>query len=145
MLTVKNEPTLKDGEPCSHPGCLSHVSHPCEGCGRIGGYKRAMPPETIYLQCYDEHDGSLLDFVSDDVTWRRDRINDNDAVYILATPDLARLLDEVIRLIQKSLVSLSVMDTRTSEELQDILAGTLLRKTINRARVLLERVKDNLD
>lgn len=28
---------LKDGEPCSHPGCLSHRSHPCEGCGRVGG------------------------------------------------------------------------------------------------------------
>lgn len=28
---------LKDGEPCYHPGCLSHVTHPCEGCGRIAG------------------------------------------------------------------------------------------------------------
>lgn len=24
-------------EPCSHPGCFSHISHPCEVCGRIGG------------------------------------------------------------------------------------------------------------
>ena len=28
---------LRDGEPCGHPGCLSHVSHPCEGCGRVAG------------------------------------------------------------------------------------------------------------
>ena len=28
---------IKEGEPCGHPGCLSHISHPCEGCGRIGG------------------------------------------------------------------------------------------------------------
>ena len=28
---------LERGEPCRHPGCLSHVSHPCEGCGRVGG------------------------------------------------------------------------------------------------------------
>jgi len=28
---------LRDGEPCSHKGCLNHISHPCEGCGRIGG------------------------------------------------------------------------------------------------------------
>lgn len=27
----------KDGKSCDHPGCLSHVSHPCEVCGRIGG------------------------------------------------------------------------------------------------------------
>jgi len=23
--------------PCQHPGCLSHASHPCEGCGSLGG------------------------------------------------------------------------------------------------------------
>jgi hypothetical protein len=28
---------LKEGEPCNHIGCLNHVSHPCEGCGRIQG------------------------------------------------------------------------------------------------------------
>jgi hypothetical protein len=28
---------LCDGEPCGYPGCLSHISHPCESCGRIGG------------------------------------------------------------------------------------------------------------
>lgn len=28
---------LPDGVPCSHRGCLHHVSHPCEGCGRIAG------------------------------------------------------------------------------------------------------------
>lgn len=32
---------LVDGEPCYHAGCLSHVTHPCEGCGRIAG-KRFM-------------------------------------------------------------------------------------------------------
>jgi hypothetical protein len=28
---------LRDGEPCTHPGCLRHLTHPCEGCGRVGG------------------------------------------------------------------------------------------------------------
>lgn len=42
------------------------------------------PPEQIYLQCYDE-EGNLLDFVRDNVTWCRDQINENDAVYILVT------------------------------------------------------------
>lgn len=27
----------KEEEPCSHPGCLSHITHPCEGCGRVAG------------------------------------------------------------------------------------------------------------
>ena len=30
-------PDLRDDEPCKHAGCLSHVSHPCEGCGRVAG------------------------------------------------------------------------------------------------------------
>jgi hypothetical protein len=32
--------TLLDGKPCDHPGCLSHISHPCEVCGRIGGIRK---------------------------------------------------------------------------------------------------------
>ena len=24
---------LRNGEPCKHPGCLSHITHPCEKCG----------------------------------------------------------------------------------------------------------------
>ena len=28
---------LRDGEPCTHPGCLSHLTHLCDGCGRVGG------------------------------------------------------------------------------------------------------------
>ena len=33
----KTSKQLRDGEPCGHPGCLAHTSHPCEVCGRIGG------------------------------------------------------------------------------------------------------------
>lgn len=28
---------FEDGVPCQHKGCLSHVTHPCEGCGRVAG------------------------------------------------------------------------------------------------------------
>lgn len=28
---------LKPDQPCSHPGCLHHRTHPCEGCGRTAG------------------------------------------------------------------------------------------------------------
>lgn len=34
---------LRDGVACGHPGCLSHISHPCEGCGRIGGRSAQRP------------------------------------------------------------------------------------------------------
>lgn len=26
-----------NGRPCGHKDCLNHITHPCEGCGRIGG------------------------------------------------------------------------------------------------------------
>ena len=26
----------QDGVPCGHPGCASHLIHPCEACDRIG-------------------------------------------------------------------------------------------------------------
>jgi len=41
------------------------------------------PPETIYLQCYDETE-ELLNLVHDDVTWCVDQINERDATYTLA-------------------------------------------------------------
>jgi hypothetical protein len=33
---------IKESEPCDHAGCLSHLSHPCEGCGRISGKGTAV-------------------------------------------------------------------------------------------------------
>lgn len=34
--------SLPDGVPCDHVGCLSHISHPCESCGRIGGKRLTL-------------------------------------------------------------------------------------------------------
>jgi hypothetical protein len=36
--------------PCDHPGCLHHMKHPCEGCGRIGGVGRAEIRENPYIK-----------------------------------------------------------------------------------------------
>jgi hypothetical protein len=43
----KKRTALKLGEPCGHPGCLSHVTHPCEGCGRIAGGLTAKGDEPM--------------------------------------------------------------------------------------------------
>jgi hypothetical protein len=45
-------PSLKDGEPCGHPGCLNHVTHPCEGCGRTAGRGRPWNEERRWTQEY---------------------------------------------------------------------------------------------
>jgi len=36
-LGLTDEGLWRDGEPCSHPGCLNHITHPCERCGRTAG------------------------------------------------------------------------------------------------------------
>lgn len=43
----------QDGVACNHPGCLNHVSHPCEGCGRVSGKGNVIIPKHIYdsLDC----------------------------------------------------------------------------------------------
>lgn len=51
---------LKDGEPCNHPGCLSHISHPCEGCGRIGG-KRVMDAKLTPEQAIETLRGTWVE------------------------------------------------------------------------------------
>jgi len=59
--------SLRDGEPCSHRGCLNHVTHPCEGCGRVAGRAPQAPlilddkGRGVYVE-YDKvmHVGSVL-------------------------------------------------------------------------------------
>ena len=36
-LPRKVKIVVLSGKPCGHAGCLRHISHPCEGCGRIAG------------------------------------------------------------------------------------------------------------
>lgn len=43
-----------DGQPCEHKGCLSHISHPCEGCGRIGGKGVVLTPEEYDTEITEE-------------------------------------------------------------------------------------------
>lgn len=37
-----NMNNLQPDQPCS-PGCLSHLTHPCEKCGRVGGWPKGSP------------------------------------------------------------------------------------------------------
>lgn len=51
-MNDKEMTELKDGEPCSHPGCLLHVAHPCEGCGRVSG--RTLPKKMTDAELVEE-------------------------------------------------------------------------------------------
>lgn len=47
--------TLRPDEPCDHPGCLSHVTHPCEGCGRTAGrFPRSLSLKDAILRATTE-------------------------------------------------------------------------------------------
>jgi hypothetical protein len=47
--------TYEDGQPCKHPGCLKHVTHPCEGCGRYVGRGRAYEMRSIFGEYLKEN------------------------------------------------------------------------------------------
>jgi hypothetical protein len=36
VIDMEKKIIYRDGEPCTHKGCRSHISKPCEGCGRKG-------------------------------------------------------------------------------------------------------------
>ena len=35
-IRLENYIMVMDGDPCNHPGCRCHLTHPCEVCHRIG-------------------------------------------------------------------------------------------------------------
>jgi hypothetical protein len=41
-LEVADYDYYPPGIPCTHKGCLSHKTHPCECCGRIEGIGEAF-------------------------------------------------------------------------------------------------------
>ena len=52
-----------DGQPCTHPGCASHLTHACEVCGRKGAkgvatvaaWILALPEERVHkMKLYGE-------------------------------------------------------------------------------------------
>jgi hypothetical protein len=43
----------KFGEPCDHTGCASHITHPCEGCGRIAARRRPVRSSNVASIGYD--------------------------------------------------------------------------------------------
>jgi hypothetical protein len=45
VISMERLETPEEGEPCSHRGCLNHITHPCEGCGRIAGRNK---PDLMY-------------------------------------------------------------------------------------------------
>lgn len=40
---------LLSGQPCSHPGCVAHQSHPCEVCGRRGMHGMTTTQRDMFL------------------------------------------------------------------------------------------------
>lgn len=47
---------LREGEACVHIGCINHISHPCEICGRIG----AVGSKWIYKSVLNDEKNRIL-------------------------------------------------------------------------------------
>lgn len=52
---INNSNIIKNGEPCEHPGCLNHRTHPCENCGRINGIPVGRGVNHSYVLIVKEH------------------------------------------------------------------------------------------
>ncbi len=50
-IKARCEAATTQTPPCKHPGCHAHRSHPCEECGRQGGY--ASQTQLIAIICQD--------------------------------------------------------------------------------------------
>lgn len=62
-----SDPDLHEfGQPCDHPGCASHLSRPCEGCGRYGAGLRNGPDidaGTKYIEKLGINDAVISSFL----------------------------------------------------------------------------------
>jgi len=51
---------LPDGVPCKHPGCLRHITHPCEGCGRVAGRSYVAVPVAAAAEIAERFSKSMV-------------------------------------------------------------------------------------
>jgi hypothetical protein len=80
----------KDGESCGHPGCLAHVTHPCEACGRIAG--------NIYSKMLiDQHPILFKEFFNLGVKYPRD----NNYIKIKRKLSLKNLIRFIVNLFHR--------------------------------------------
>jgi len=97
---------FRDGEPCAHRGCLSHVSHPCEGCGRIAGRGNTYRNPLINAQPAEPSDTArrVADLVMDSIPVEVDADMYDEWVPVIARAidasltDRDAVLDKAIRI-----------------------------------------------
>lgn len=56
LIVEKLADVYRDSLPCPHPGCKSHITHPCEGCGRQRHEKKS-----VHAIAHFDFDGSCED------------------------------------------------------------------------------------
>lgn len=59
---IESATRLKPGQPCGHPGCASHLSRPCEGCGRYAA-GMANGPDVDQAKEYIKHLGRVKELL----------------------------------------------------------------------------------
>lgn len=95
---------LRNGEPCNHPGCASHISHPCEGCGRYAAGLRSGPdPQAVnnrLVELARKHASVRAVLMAAQVRgWTLEQtfgalalllVRENEALFEMATQEMAR-------------------------------------------------------
>ena len=80
-----------EGQPCEHTGCLNHLTHPCEGCGRIGGKGIIYELEQLDFPC-------TIEALQQEVKGWEQRYDELDAGHSKLFKDFCRMKQENERL-----------------------------------------------
>ena len=100
---------LAAGQPCLHPGCLHHVSHPCEGCGRTAGRYPPLRPLGRALR-----------------DWRRIGVLKQELLYceMMTMPVVLKITEDG----ELQSFRRAPLDTRDLDSARGYLAGIILRE-----------------
>ena len=85
------------GEPCKHPGCKSHISHPCEGCGRVGSIGNTTVYERWETKNIGEKDRTILGLQIEIQNYDKCLTEIVDLVSDQASFEVMLLMNEIIK------------------------------------------------
>ena len=118
--------SYEDGEPCSHAGCLSHVTQPCGGCGRLAGinWPELVEPEGPLLELARKGGGPEHDWTEEDL------VRMIDAVYLTKPLSLTEILFGDAKPTGRGSVRLGDMVPDLPEDIADLDAVVDVEKDI---------------
>jgi hypothetical protein len=106
---------LKDGVPCGHPGCEKHITHSCEGCGRIGASSKLTADRIAELEAENKKLSAFITMEHTDPPY--DYGDSQDVQFAIRIAELEVELDIERDLTNKALDKLAELATNLEDQL----------------------------